>query len=200
MLPDPKEQFVQAANQQLRATLAQIAPAELPDIYALSCWYFSDNDDLRFPTLVLGYNTTRQYQAQLARASSAAEAKWNYAFWLQNELATIGGEQDELLAAWFRATPSYYSPAEEAAAADHPAQLEKLYQQGELFNEQFMGVAIQLIQRLFAKGVISDTFGHNIPVLLHELEYYDQPAAWTQQANPPGLADEFLQACAAGLL
>lgn len=39
---------------------------------------------------------------------------------------------------------------------------------------------------------VADTFGRNIPVLVHELEYYDLPNGWTKRANPPGVADEFL--------
>jgi hypothetical protein len=30
-----------------------------------------------------------------------------------------------------------------------------------------------------------------VPVLIHELEYYEQIARQTEAANPPGLADDF---------
>jgi hypothetical protein len=34
-------------------------------------------------------------------------------------------------------------------------------------------------------------FGKTIPVIVHELEYYDQIADQTLKANPPSAADEF---------
>ncbi|MGI4865829.1 MAG: hypothetical protein ACRYFZ_18035 [Janthinobacterium lividum] len=194
-----KQHFRQKAYNQLKVAIAGIEQAKHPTIYALSCWYFLDGDDPRYPRLILGYNTTHQVQSQLPHASGEAEAKWNYAFWLQNELASIGGETDTQLAAWFQLTPYYYSQAENEAADEDEALFDKLLSQGEQFDNEFVEISISLIQQLFSEGIISDTFGKNIPVLLHELEYYDKPLAWTKRANPPGVADEFLQAFQGGL-
>ncbi len=193
-----KNAFRQNAYNQLKATITHVDQAERPTIYALSCWYFLEEDDPRYPSLLLGYNTTQQVQAQLLHASDEAEAKWNYAFWLQNELASIGGKADSQLAAWFQESPFYYSQAE--SDTDDEALFNKLLGFSESFNNEFIEVSIGLIQQLFRENIIADTFGKNIPVLLHELEYYDEPLAWTQRANPPGLADEFCQAFQAGAL
>ena len=60
------------------------------------------------------------------------------------------------------------------------------------FYQAFVETQIAVVQRLFAEGVIAGTFGKNIPVLVHELEYYDALLSWTERANPESLADEFL--------
>jgi len=36
-----------------------------------------------------------------------------------------------------------------------------------------------------------DKFGQSVPIIVHELEYYDQIAEQTRKANPPGLTLEF---------
>lgn len=41
--------------------------------------------------------------------------------------------------------------------------------------------------------LIKDRFLHSIPIVVHELEYYDQIASRTAAANPPGLAKEFVE-------
>jgi hypothetical protein len=38
-------------------------------------------------------------------------------------------------------------------------------------------------------------FGRPIPVLVHELEYYDAIAMQNLAANPPGVADDFIRWC-----
>ena len=193
-----KDTFQQSAYNRLKAAIVAIDQAERPAIYALSCWYFLENDDPRYPSLLLGYNTTQQVQAQLPHASGEAEAKWNYAFWLQNELVSIGGKADSHLAAWFQETPFYYSQAE--SDTDDEALFDKLLGLGEQFNNEFIALSISLIQQLFRENVIADTFGNDIPVLLHKLEYYDEPLDWTRRANPPGIADDFFQAFREGSL
>lgn len=193
-----KEIFQQGAYNRLKAAIVAIDQAERPAIYALSCWYSLEEDDPRYPSLLLGYNTTQQVQAQLYYASDEAEAKWNYAFWLQNELVSMGGKADSQLAAWFQESPFYYSQAEHDA--NDEALFNKLIVISELFNNEFIEVGISLIQQLFRENIIAEIFGRNIPVLLHELEYYDEPVEWTRRANPPGIANEFCQAFGEGTL
>jgi hypothetical protein len=42
--------------------------------------------------------------------------------------------------------------------------------------------------------VIEKKFDKEIPIIIHELEYYDQPIGWTQKANKNSLIEEFLEA------
>jgi hypothetical protein len=45
---------------------------------------------------------------------------------------------------------------------------------------------------------ISRIFGLPIPVLIDELEYYDEIATQNIEANPPGLVEDFARFCRGG--
>ena len=53
------------------------------DIYAISFLIDHVSDDDRKLAMLLSNNTISHWQTQIARASSAQEAKWNFAFWRQ---------------------------------------------------------------------------------------------------------------------
>lgn len=61
------------------------------DVYALALYYYCDDDEPCFPKVELNFNTNQQFQAQISEASSQAEAKWNYAYWLQQPSWDFGG-------------------------------------------------------------------------------------------------------------
>ncbi|AYC36345.1 hypothetical protein DWG14_00554 [Streptomyces griseorubiginosus] len=48
-----------------------------------------------------------------------------------------------------------------------------------------------LARTLHTNGVIERSVGRTVPVIVHELEYYEAIARQTETANPPGVADEF---------
>jgi hypothetical protein len=56
---------------------------------------------------------------------------------------------------------------------------------------EFVAMLERVVRDLHADGVIERTFGRRVPVLIHELEYYDEIAEQNQRANPDGLADAF---------
>jgi hypothetical protein len=58
-------------------------------------------------------------------------------------------------------------------------------------TERFVELIVGIAQQLHAEGTITRTFGRPIPVLIHELEYYDDIAEQNLRANPGGLADDF---------
>ena len=70
--------------------IKKIGKQDIKDIYAISFWKDNLEDDPRCPVITIGYNTLTQVEAAKKNASSPMEAKWNYAFWLQNEIGTIG--------------------------------------------------------------------------------------------------------------
>ncbi|CAM5515709.1 hypothetical protein STENM223S_03189 [Streptomyces tendae] len=55
------------------------------------------------------------------------------------------------------------------------------------FNQAF----VQLARGLHDDGVITTIIGKPVPVVLHEMEYYEAIAHRTEAANPPGLTDNF---------
>ncbi len=195
-----KSSFLQASYAKMKAAISAISPADKADVYALSFWYYNYNDDPRYPKIAISYNTRAHFESQIDDASSESEAKWNYAFWLQNDIEEIGGEEDELLQAWFRETPYYYTDAEEEKAQEDEALFDKLTDQGSAFDKLFVEEIIMLTQMLFSEGIVAAEFGSNTPVLVHELEYYEVPIDWTIRANPAGLVDEFVTAFRNGAL
>jgi hypothetical protein len=49
----------------------------------------------------------------------------------------------------------------------------------------------RVVLSLHYDGVIATTFGRPIPLLIHELEYYEEIAEQNRRANPDGIADAF---------
>ncbi|MFF2853020.1 hypothetical protein ACFVT5_43085 [Streptomyces sp. NPDC058001] len=70
--------------------LVSIPAADAGDIYAVSFLIVNEDDDPRQPTLTVGYNTEAQARHSILDASDQAEARWNYAFWIQNQLTVVG--------------------------------------------------------------------------------------------------------------
>ena len=168
------------------------------DIYALSFYYWFVEDDLRKPILSVGYNTYTRWRAytpapgqqtQWPIASDSDEAGWNYAFWLQHEgeACTIGEARTEASARkeWIQSLGCWYTDEEQEEDFDRTIEL------GGKIQEQFVGLCIAVARHLHDEGIILKKFGRPIPILVHELEYYDGIAEATRRANPRGLAKEF---------
>lgn len=154
------------------------------DIYAISIWIDSDDDDSRKIQAIVGYNTIEQVNNIKSDASSELEAKWNFAFWIQNEKLVLSCNQPDFQK-WIQAQPDYFK--DELWNNDFHLALEKSEKLEKVFVEQI----IQIVTDLFEKKVIEDNFGMNIPIIIHELEYYDKPIGWTKKANPDGVTEEF---------
>src|SRR4051812_36222919 len=71
--------------QALEQTPADVAP----DVYVVSLLVYDEEDDPRLPTATVGFNTEAQVAKTTGDASGGDEARWNFAFWLQNELAVL---------------------------------------------------------------------------------------------------------------
>ena len=188
-----KQKFIDASYDKLKLAIKNISDTDTSDIYALSFWYNNYNDDPRFPTITVSFNTTENYNENIENASDEKEAKWNYAFWLQDEIEEIGGKEDELLNAWFKTTDFFYTDEDDENASKDKELFAKILDKGCKFDNEFIEVIITLTKRLFSEKVISTKFGKDIPVLVHELEYYDLPISWTLKSNPDGLVDEFVE-------
>lgn len=167
--------------------LGSIQSDQRGDVYALSFFIYDDDDDPRRPSLTVGYNTKQRWQESIAGASSPDEAKWNYAFWLQNQLwATDRENWAERIEAWVGDLGFLYTDEEEDADFDRCMEL------GAKVTENFVSLACSVAAKLHETGAIVAVFGRPLPIIVHELEYYDQIADQTALANPPGLADEFV--------
>ncbi|MFJ4206648.1 hypothetical protein ACIP2Y_44610 [Streptomyces sviceus] len=127
----------------------------------------------------------------MADASNEAEDRWNYAFWLQNRLTVIGDlcrESDGAAARrqWISELGLWYDEP------THPeAWMTTVGPTVALIEANFNQACVQLARDLHDDGVIKSAIGRSVPVILHELEYYEGIARRAEAANPPGLADDF---------
>jgi hypothetical protein len=172
-------------------------------IYAMSFFIYDEEDDPRRPTVTLGYNTTERWDICTPKAADGSdigwpvasdeqEAKWNYAFWLQNEEVVIGRSDSpadpegiRLRSDWIKAQGLSYSDEDEDADFD------ACMVRGEEITRNFVELCVRVARQLHEQGVIEARFGRSVPILVHELEYYDEIADQTRRANPPGLTGEF---------
>ena len=69
---------------------------------------------------------------------------------------------------------------------------ESLY---EGITEAFLEVLIEVVKELHESGFIKEQFGKEIPVLIHELEYYEEIAEQNLKANPAETVEEFVKFC-----
>jgi hypothetical protein len=164
----------------IESALRQISPVQASDAYVVSLFVYDEGDDPRRPTAMVGCNTRAQAASETKNAFDEDEARWNYAFWLQNDLGVLCGS---------------YSDPEGVSARDDWIRDENLIVDEERSDvtAAFVRVLEGVVSRLHSAGVVEELFGQPIPVLIHELEYYDEIAEQNQRANPPGLADAFAE-------
>ncbi|MCL2486138.1 MAG: hypothetical protein FWE86_00880 [Oscillospiraceae bacterium] len=156
------------------------------DIYAISLFVYDEGDNPCEPTVTLGYNTERDYKQAVPSASNQLEARWNYAFWRQNQELVFGiNETAKIVKQWIveKGLPYYtYEELFENNVYDNifecidALQLEKI-------TAEFVDVLICVVKELHETGFIEGEFGRKIPVIIHELEYYDKIAEQNIEAN-----------------
>ncbi|WP_238916894.1 hypothetical protein [Clostridium sp. YIM B02555] len=163
----------------------------IKDIYVISLYISNSEDDPRRPMITLGYNTMEQYESALEDASDNAEAKWNFAFWLQNEELIIGDnwgenlEDGERISQWIKENNLYYSDEEEDEDFDKALKL------GDEITSRFVELCVEVVKELHEEGIIEKKFGKALPLIIHELEYYDLIAEQNKRANPEEIIKEF---------
>lgn len=196
-MKNEKEIFTEKSYEKLKNAIQNIANDEdAKDVYALSFGFHCENDDDRFPKITLGYNTLTNYNEEAHNADTKQEAKWDCAYWLQEDVETIGGKNDLLLSNWFAKTPYFYSEEENERAMEKDEDLyEKILKKGEKFRKEFINESIAIAKKLFEDKVIESTFKKDIPIIIHDFEYNEEPIRWTKKANSTKLIKEYLQFC-----
>lgn len=191
-------EFERFAYDEICAALKAIDADVAPDVYVVSFYVFDFDDDPRRPMLQLGYNTCTRVRACTPAEGQAPgwpialdpdEAKWNFAFWLQNELKYVGEPETtggRLFEALMKSEGHWYSDDEEAGDFDRCLGI------GREITSRFVAMCVRIVQALHAAGVIEARFGRPIPIIVHELEYYEQIAAQNIDANPSDLAAGFV--------
>ena len=148
------------------------------DIYVISLFVYDDNDNPLEPTVTLGYNTYSNLQKNIDFAWDESEAKWNYAYWLQNEEFVFGsGKTKQIVQDW---------------VSDN---LETLTMDESGITNLFIKMLIDIVKELHSSGFIVKKFGKKIPIIIHELEYYDEIANQNIEANGYELVKDFVDFC-----
>lgn len=162
------------------------------DIYAISLFVYDNCDNPCEPTVTLGYNTLTQYNQELPNASSEQEAKWNYAYWIQNNEYCLGFEDNQkIVRKWLKNNGFPYYTSNEVFDRNNNIDSDEL----EKITDAFINELIEVVKELHNSGFIKNQFGKDIPVLIHELEYYDKIAEQNLKANPPETVKDFVKFC-----
>lgn len=166
------------------------------DIYVISL-YVQDNLDNPFePTVTLGYNTEKQVTTALEKSfpkpTDMQEARWNFAFWLQNEELSFGlGETQEIVKKWLKKNKFKYYTYQEVFKSD----LDIPDEECEAVTSKFVDELVEIVKELHQSGFIKEQFNKEIPIIVHELEYYDVIAIQNIEANGDILPKDFIDFC-----
>ncbi|MDE6426633.1 MAG: protein phosphatase 2C domain-containing protein [Ruminococcus sp.] len=163
-----------------------IASWDEPDIYAISLFMYDDEDNPCKPTVVLGYNTESEYKRNVRFADSPQEARWNYVFWLQNNELSFGTDDTaKIVRQWI--ISSGYEYNEDADSSDS--------EKYSGITRDFTQLLADIVQELHSTGFIVNTFGKDIPVLIHNLEYNVEIADLNMLANCSDSIRDFVKFC-----
>lgn len=156
-----------------------------PGIYAVS--FFASSNELQeyrgfrnVTDFAVSYNT----EADCPGAGPHSEARWNYAFWRQNETMVFDsfGQTPEtaVLFDWY-AQQGITNIGYEDDGMEAPVGYKEL-----------VDVLAKVARRFQEEGYWMQRFGRPIPILIHDLEYIQCTLDATAYANPNGEAEDFL--------
>jgi hypothetical protein len=160
------------------------------DVYAVSFFVYDECDDPRRPTISISVNTNSHWRKSFHHDSESTEARWNYDYWPQEHLAVFGDSDDESAAVvreWIVARGLWFSDDEVSDDSRSIQHIERF----QAITTAFVEVACRVVTELHDQGAVVRLFGRPVPILVHEIEFYDEIANQTERCNPPGLAAEF---------
>jgi hypothetical protein len=156
------------------------------DVYAVSLYLEYYNDNLYEPNVILSYNTNENVKNVVSEGVDELEARWNYAYWLQDDLYVFGeNETKEHVKEWFINNGYEYLTYDEYYSRDVD---EELICE---IDDKIKNELIEVVKKLHETNFIKEQFGKEIPVLIHELEYYDEILEINKKANPSYVIEEF---------
>ena len=166
------------------------------DIYAVSFYVENPNGNPYTPSVSFGYNTERQYKESIVYASDEGEARWNFAFWLQNQTFAFGeeGETKDIIKQWVLGHGLSYCEDFTLDYEDE-ATVNANYELLDKICGKFVSVLVEAVKNLHGSGFIKEKFGKEIPVVIHELEYCDKIAVQNIEANTLPLVQGLVEFC-----
>lgn len=165
-------------NYLLNELMKNIEKWDESDIYVISLFVYNEDDDPNYPTVTLGYNTISNFENSIDEAWDEEEAKWNFAYWLQNDEYIFGIDETRgIVEKWIN----------ENNLIDQDDDM--------IVTNAFIKVLVDIVKELHQSGFIKKKFKEEIPVLIHELEYYEEIANQNIEANGYELVEEFVDFC-----
>lgn len=160
-------------------------------IYVISLYVSDQNDNPCRPTVTFGYNTEGQVKTTTKDAFDEQEARWNYAFWLQNSYFCFGnGNTEKYIIEWLESNDlPNYDDDDEAWDDDDT------YDEVEIVTEKFVEELVQIVKEIHESGILTKKFGKEIPIIIHELEYYEEIAKQNVEANGLAGIEDFVDFC-----
>ena len=160
------------------AFLEEFSHWKKKDIYTISFFLEFDYDTQEDIRLLFGYNTESHYQSERCRDTDDREVRWNYEYWLQNELFCFGedGLTHNMIDTWLK---QQHIPK---------------HQSVERFNEQL----VYAVQDIHRSQILTHRFGREIPIIIHNRYYYSDIAFINMEANGDCLPLDFIEYCMSG--
>jgi hypothetical protein len=196
--PDDAE-FETYLKDRIRDALENLSPEDAADAYVVSLFVYDEEDDPKFPTVTVSINTEAQVRLSTNPPEDFAkpnewwtptdesEARWNFAFWTQTPLAIIADSSSDPRGAqlrrdWFGDMGLPVDLDWRDVGDDEADAL------ASRFTKMFVDLMVSTVKSLHQAGVVETIFGRPIPLVIHELEYYDAIAEQNVRANGRDLA------------
>ena len=106
---------------------------------------------------------------------------------------TVGGSSD-LVIRWLQDSNVVFYTNEELDAMS-PTEIDEALVVGENVTKHYVEMLVRVVQGLHDSGFIQERFGKGIPILIHELEYYEEIAHQNARANGDALPEGFVAFC-----
>lgn len=155
-------------------------------IYALSLYFEAYEGEDSIPNVYLSYNTESEINQD-----PKSEERWNYAYWLQNEIPIILEDEIKLeVLSWLKKKKVKDIGFEEEPIYDHKSNYIGKGPNGLL---ELLDLFVEIIKDLHQSGALKSQFNKEIPVILHDLEYPWYYIEATKKANPNTTTVDFLE-------
>ena len=166
-------------------------------VYAISFFvYANEAHEYRGHTNVTEFSVSYNTENDCIGAGESSEARWNYAFWRQDETAIIKAEDEnegmKILFDWY-AENGIENIGDEDCAACYNREM-RYIGKGPVGYYALLTEITSVAKKMQESGFIQNKFGAAIPIIIHDLEYPWYVIEATRKANPNGEADVFLAA------
>jgi hypothetical protein len=198
--------FEEYIYQRFAEAIRSWPPAVARDIYVIVIYISLLDNDSRFAKLSLNYNTLSNWKERVPDASDEAEAKWNYAFWPDDDKIRLCESpkynprhpdlegirlRDEYLRSHLPQYDLSDAESDDLLRSDDSQFYEY---ESEVINA-VVDVCCSVIRRLHGGGMITQTCGRSVPVVVEMLNDSgddEYRLAQVEAANPTGLANDYI--------